>query len=173
MSNSTCPSPCQLYVYTEKEVQDAIAYCPDLGWFDFIGGWDPLTESRRNYYQRDEKMEYWYCPKCKRVHEVEVKTGRVMRIYKRTKRIPAEAMVTSLCVYRKVQVYPYTEELGNPPLDWIVHHVPHKYSYKISEDETKVTAYDSEGKPAFAYALERVYHWDGDTYTNTIEDLKV
>lgn len=160
MSDSTCPSPCELYVYIEKEVQDAITYCPTLEWFDFICGWDPLTESRRNYFQRSEEMEYWYCPKCKRVHEVETRTGRVIRIYKRTKRIPAESEKTnSLCVYSAVEVYPYTEAIHDLTLDWFVYHIPHKYSYKISEDEMKVTAYDHEGNPVFAYVFEERIDW--------------
>lgn len=166
--------PCEynLEVYFGSEIEDALNYNPDLLWFHLLQEWDDKRRCEKHYMHRPE-VHYWYCTKCKRVYEINTQTRRCARVYKRTTHIPegCNESWNTLYAVREVDIYPYTEANDDLTVDEYINRIPHKYSYKISPDESRVIAFDNEGKPAFAYALEREYHWEGDTYT--IEDHKV
>ncbi len=157
MCNTDDPAECEIDVVTEAEVRDAISYNPDISWYDFVCGWDELKECQTNFMHRPE-VDYWYCTKCKRVYEFSGATNRCLRIYKRANRIPQEADDTwqTIFVVSDTELFVYCETFGDPVLEEFIYHTPHRYSYKMSPDETKAVAYDSEHKPVFAYYLEEV-----------------
>lgn len=91
-----CPSDSELFVYTEKEIQAAIAYNPDIRWFDFILNRDALRHCKRLWMLRPTEVEYWYCQECKRVYEVDAHTGNFLRLYKRMQDIPKDSEIVDM-----------------------------------------------------------------------------
>ncbi|MCD8295253.1 MAG: hypothetical protein LUE27_08440 [Clostridia bacterium] len=172
MHDTDDPSEYVLEVYTGSEIEDALKYNPDLLWFHLLQGWDEKQQCMKQYMHHPEAF-YWYCTKCKRVTEVDVQALHGTRVYKRIAKIPkgCDESWDTLYAVREVDIFPYTDANDDLTEDEYINRIPHKYSYKISPDKSRVIAYDNEGKPAFEYALEREYHWDGDAYT--IEDHKV
>ena len=76
LSSTNVPSPNLLHIYSVEEVNQAIAECPEKLLLD---------------YQTDYiGPEYWYCPICKRVYEVEATPqGQATAVYHETKGNPA------------------------------------------------------------------------------------
>ena len=69
LNNSNVPSDCILYIFSKKDVDNAITVDSDITLYDFETG-------------LDEKMEYWYCRNCKRVLAVEsIPGGKVKGSY--------------------------------------------------------------------------------------------
>ena len=85
MTKTDCPSPCSLDIFYKSEVDKAVADDPSIALHDFLSGWDKRNDCRRDYRVRPEPVDYWFCPVCKRVYEVQYKPhGRWLRIYKRS-----------------------------------------------------------------------------------------
>ncbi len=156
MSKTDCPSPCDLDIYYESEILDAIKYNPELRWLDFQGEWDELTNGHKQYMHRPEEVEYWICPECGRIYEVSIKYGRWIRVYKRSEKVPEASTQGWKAIYvlKDMEVDPYTEENADILLADLINDTPRKYTYKISPDETMILAYNTDGAPEFAYELE-------------------
>lgn len=59
MSNTNVPSKDRIHIFKESNIQETLANTPSLSLFDYETG------------KTDDCYEYWYCPKCQRVHIVE------------------------------------------------------------------------------------------------------
>lgn len=69
MSTSVCPSPNIINIFTKEEIKEALIRTPN------ILLWDYYTDTYNG-------VEYWYCPKCKRIYFVEaVPLGSVLKVY--------------------------------------------------------------------------------------------
>lgn len=55
-------------------------------------------------------------------------------------------------------------------MEELIYHKLYDKRCMISADRRRVICY-SEGKPVFAYALEKEYHWDGDNCTEVVYDV--
>ncbi len=159
MSNTSCPCECEIYVYYEKEILDAIAYNPELTWMDFQTDWDELHECKKMYMQRNDNLEYWFCPKCKRVYEVSNTYNRWVRVYKRTEEIPKVSTEGwgKIYVYTDLEEDPITEDNVDITVKDFFRCFPYKFKFRLSPDEKTVIAYNMKGKEAFAYELEEYW----------------
>ena len=69
LSNSTDYETDVYYIFSKKEILEAIQENPQLLYWDF-------------YTDREAECDYWFCPRCKRMMECSLKKGVVLRIYK-------------------------------------------------------------------------------------------
>ena len=160
MQNSTCPSPHMLDVFYDYEIADAQHDEPELLLNDLLMGWSELNCSQKNFQQRPDRFEYWYCLGCGRVTEVSVKLCCATRVYKR---ITIGNGVNSSC-WRKLIVMPDVEvdsaENATMKLrlsDYLANR-PYRYVVKINADETLVVVYCKlSGKLVLEYELEKVW----------------
>ena len=84
MTKTRCPSPCSLDIFYKAEVDKAIYEDPSIALHSFLSGWDERNDCTKEYMDRPEPVDYWYCPACKRVYEVQyIPSGRWLRIYKK------------------------------------------------------------------------------------------
>ena len=84
MTKTSCPSPCSLDIFYDAEVDKAICEDAAITLHSFLSGWDERNDCAKEYMDRPEPVDYWYCPACKRVYEVQYKPGgRWLRIYKK------------------------------------------------------------------------------------------
>ena len=84
MTKTDCPSPCSLYIFYKEEVDRAIYDNPNIMLHDFLSGWDVLNNCQHDFMDRPEPVDYWFCPVCKRVYEVQdVPHGRWIRVFKK------------------------------------------------------------------------------------------
>ena len=86
MYKTDCPSEYSVYIYYESEVEKAIQENPSVSLVDFLTNWDTVHNCSKVYTDRKEPVEYWFCPSCKRVYEVQdIPRGRWLRIYTRVR----------------------------------------------------------------------------------------
>ncbi len=84
MTKTSCPSPCSLDIFYKAGVDKAIYEDPAIALRSFLSGWDERNDCAKAYMDRPEPVDYWHCPVCKRVYEVQYKSGgRWLRIYKK------------------------------------------------------------------------------------------
>lgn len=82
MTNTEAPSKNRLNIFYLKEAEAAIEKNSQIRLWDFYTGWDEKNECKNSFQNREEPVEYWYCPKCKRVYEVQAKSlGRIVRAF--------------------------------------------------------------------------------------------
>lgn len=88
LGSSISPSPYGLSIYYEEEISDAIKENPKVELSDFLTGWDNVNEMQKDFMNRHEPVEYWYCPECHRVYEIQARVGgRWLRVYCRLKQV--------------------------------------------------------------------------------------
>ena len=84
MYKTDCPSEYSLFIYSSSEVEETLQENPAVMLIDFLTNWDSTHDRAKEYMNRKEPVEYWFCPSCKRVYEVQnIPHGRWLRIFKR------------------------------------------------------------------------------------------
>ena len=82
MSNTDAPSKYRINIFYKKEAKEAILNNPQIRLWDFYSGWDEKNKCNNSFQDRKEPVEYWYCPKCRRVYEVQAKSlGKIIRVF--------------------------------------------------------------------------------------------
>lgn len=160
MYRSDDPSPYIVYIYYKKEVDNAIKDNPEITLNDFLTGWDEQHDCNKNYMDRPEPVDYWFCPACKRVYEVQyIPGGRWLRIYHPLDIAAPERFESWKQIYflTDTEVYDATEENWEIRLsDYLRQH--DAVFYYLSPDEKLVYAVNKESsKVAFAYELEEAW----------------
>lgn len=107
--------------------------------------------------ERNEPVEYWFCPVCKRVYEVQsITCGRWLRIYKKLDNIVSEDFNTwsQIYVISDMDVYAVYEKYPEILLsDYLQQH--DSVLYYLSPDERIVHAVDkASSKVLYSYVLE-------------------
>ena len=157
MCTSDSPSPYMLDIYYASEIRQVLANDPDIKLHDFLMGWSEKEGCQKEYRQRSEPVEYWYCTECQRVYEVQaVQGGRWLRIYKRSDAISN----ADYSHWKLIYVMPDTEtdtateaNLAISLADYLKQH--DAVHYYLSPDETLALAVDgATSKPLFCYKLE-------------------
>ena len=157
MGSSDDPSPYIVYIYYKNEADNAIKDNPEVTLHDFLLGWDEKNECQRDYMDRPEPIDYWFCPVCKRVYEVQyIPGGRWLRIYHRSDVAVPESLEGWKQIYfmTDTEVYDATEEDGDIRLsEYLQQH--DSVLYYLSPDEKIVHAVDkTTAKVLFSYELE-------------------
>ncbi len=165
MSKTDCPSPCSLDIFYEEEVDRAVLEDPSIALHSFLSGWDEKNDCAKEYKDRPEPIDYWYCPACKRVYEVQYRPhGRWLRIYKRVR----SADPGDISGWRRIYVLPDMETDRATEEDWDIllsDYLQQHNSvlYYLSPDEKIVSAVDrTTSKAKYSYILE-------DSWTPTSE----
>ncbi|MCR4720528.1 MAG: hypothetical protein K5655_02285 [Lachnospiraceae bacterium] len=159
MSRTDCPSKYILYVYYESEIKNALKDNPSLSLNDFLTAWDSVKNCKKVYQVRKEAVDYWYCPVCKRVYEVQNKPdGRWLRIFKRESPDNSEdySNWTRLYVMTDIGTDSATESDFTIGLSDYLHQID-DIKYYISNDERTLYAVDSTPKILFAYTVEDIW----------------
>ena len=159
MGTSADPSPYIVAVYYDYEVLNAIKEQNDLRLCDFKMEWDEVNNCEKIYMQRKDPVEYWYCPRCRRVHEIHIGLGHILRTYKRTlierSLLDGAEKWRQVFVFLDMATYKATDEDWNITLKEFVEKWPFPCTFRLSPDERKAVAIDNKtGKPAFMYELE-------------------
>lgn len=158
MYTSEDPSPCIIDVYYEPEILQAISDDPDITLHNFMMEWDEKNDCEKIFMQRSEPVDYWFCPKCKRVYECQCMPVGLhwLRIFKRTEApVPKE-----YSNWKRIVVITDTDRFNAIEEDedmllavfmrW--HDSP---IYYISPDDTIVHALDKRSREVlFSYVLE-------------------
>lgn len=156
MYTSDDPSPYIVYVYYKNEADDAIKDNPGITLHDFLTGWDERHGCNRDYMNRSEPVDYWFCPICKRVYEVQyIPGGRWLSIYRRLEVASPESIAGWKQIYfmKDKDVYEATEENWEILLsDYLRQHSD--IMYYLSPNEKIVHAVDSTSKVLYSYMLE-------------------
>lgn len=151
LSNSTDYETDVYYIFSKKEILEAIQENPQLLYWDF-------------YTDREAECDYWFCPRCKRMMECSLKKGVVLRIYKP---IRIKENDLNLETDSWAEFYSYSDnellvltdknyEQGyKMTLREFYEKYPRKFFYRVSPDETRIFAFESNSKKlAFIYGQE-------------------
>ncbi len=157
MYRSDDPSPYIVYIYYKEEAHNAMKDNPEITLNDFLTGWDEKHDCDRDYMDRPEPVDYWFCPVCKRVYEVQyIPGGRWLRIYHRSDVAAPESLEGWKQIYfmTDTEVFDATEENWGIRLsDYLQRH--DNVQYYLSPDEIIVHAVDkATEKVLFSYELE-------------------
>lgn len=160
MTKTDCPSPCSLNIFYKKEVDDAIRSDSDIMLHNFLSGWDEKNDCKHTYMNRTEPVDYWFCPTCKRVYEVQnIPHGHWLRIYKRIRSVTITDIENWIPIYvmPDVETDAATEEKREILLsDYLKQN--HSVQYILSPDEKVVCAIDSaSNKILYSYKLEDIW----------------
>ena len=80
LSNTNCPSDCIIHIFTKEDAMRALNHDENITLLDFLSGWDEKDNCQRRFISGN--MEYWYCPECKRIYQVEaVSCGKATARY--------------------------------------------------------------------------------------------
>ncbi len=157
MYTSDDPCPYIVDIYYKEEIDKAISDDPAITLHNFMLGWDEKNNRQREYTERPEPVEYWFCPVCKRVYEVQnTSCGRWLRIYKKSTDADSDDFTgwKQIYVISDTDVYAVYEE--NPKIllsDYLKQH--DSVLYYLSPDEKTVYAVSKTTvKVLFSYGLE-------------------
>ncbi len=133
MSNTTVPSDSIIEIYRPGDITLAIDQETKL-----IDLWD-------------EKIEYWYCHKCKRITLIERKTSKYKSSYSRIHSIPSPNMkilqgFSPLFFWRDNDFYRATEEDWEITVKDFVKRTPPHYIIRLSPDESKAHVFRTDTK---------------------------
>ncbi len=159
MNTTDDPSPCIVDIYYSEEVESALTNAPDTALNDFLTDWDEKHDCPRESKDRPEPVDYWFCPVCKRIYEMQLKPeGRWLRIFQKTDIVRHDLKDwRRIYVFFDTDVYAATAVKGAnwrlPLRDYLkTHDSPH---YFLSPDETLACAIDpANGQVLYSYALE-------------------
>ena len=157
MYTSDDPSPYIVDIYFKTETDKAINDDPKTTLHNFMLGWDEKNDCQREYMERQEPVDYWFCPVCKRVYEVQnIPHGRWLRIYKKSNEVVSynENGWKQIYIITDMDVYAAYEETDDILLsDYLQQH--DFVRYYLSPDEKIVCAVDkATAKVLFNYTLE-------------------
>ena len=157
MGTSDCPSPNSLDIYYASEIRRALADEPDIKLNDFLSDWCEKEGRQKEYQQRSQPVEYWYCTECHRVYEVQaIPGGRWLRIYKRSD-ISENVDFSgwkSIYVMLEPETDAATEEnIEIRLIDYIELHDNVKY-YLSPDEKFAVAIRNSTMEPIYFYTLE-------------------
>lgn len=157
MYTSDDPCPYILDIYYKVEADKAINNDPEITLQNFMLGWDEKNNCRREYMERSEPVEYWFCPVCKRVYEVQgIPCGRWLRIYKKVDGIASENFREWQQIYVISDTDTYIVYEEHPDIllsDYLRQH--DSVLYYLSPDEKIVHAVENaSSKILFSYVLE-------------------
>lgn len=157
MGTSECPSPYSLEIFYDSEVQRALADNPDIALHNFLFGWDEKNDCQKEYMDRPEPVEYWYCIECHRVYEVQaIPRGRWLRVFKKTTGVASG----DYSKWKQIYVMPEVETDAATEKDYEIRLSDYlrqhdSVLYYLSPDETVACAIDkASSKVLFSYVLE-------------------
>lgn len=157
MYRSDDPSPYIVYIYYKEEADNAMKDNPEITLNDFLTGWDEKHDCDCDYMDRPEPVDYWFCPVCKRVYEVQyIPGGRWLRIYHR----PDVAVPESLNGWKQIYFFTDTEVHDATEPDWDIRLSDYlqqhdNVRYYLSPNEKIVHAVDkTTSKVLFSYEME-------------------
>ena len=159
MYKTDCPSQYSLFIYYADEVNSAIHDNPTIMLIDFLSNWDTPHDCAKEYMKRNEPVEYWFCPSCKRVYEVQdIPHGRWLRIF--TREVPEPKMPFDHSEWNRIYVMTDIETDGATEADYEItlseflrqHDTT---QYYLSPDERVVCAVDkATDLVIYSYELE-------------------
>ena len=166
MYTSDDPCPYIVDIYYKAEADKAIGDDSEITLHNFMLGWDEKNNCQREYMERPEPVEYWFCPVCKRVYEVQCfPGGRWLRIYKKSDSMKSEGHDgwKQIYVITDTDVYVAYEKSEDIRLsDYLQQH--DTILYYLSPDEKIAHAVDkTTAKVLFSYELE-------DSWSPSAED---
>lgn len=157
MTKTFCPSPCTLDIFSKEEIDKAINEEPFIALHNFLEGWDEKNDCKKEYMDRPEPVDYWFCPVCKRVYEVQnIPHGRWLRIYKRSC-VPTPENFDD---WKQIYVLTDVETDQATEVDWEIKLSDYlrqhdSVLYYLSPDEKTAHAVDkATSKVLFSYVLE-------------------
>ena len=157
MHTTDCPSPYIVDIYYKAEADKAINDDPNITLHNFLIDWDEKNNCQRRFMKRTEPVDYWFCPVCKRVYEVQnIPHGRWLRIYKKTN-IPVSE---SFDGWKQIYVMPDADTDAAMEEEWEIHLSDYlkqhdSVLYYLSPDETIIHAVEkSSSKVLYSYELE-------------------
>ena len=157
MAKTDCPSPCSLEIFYKFEVERAVERDPSIKLLDFLSGWDEKNDCLREYKMRPEPVDYWFCPACGRIYEVQyIPGGRWLRIYNRVDALINVDMEnwTRIYVMLDTETDVATEKVWDLKLADYLQQYDTIHHY-ISPEETMVSAVDKEtSEILYSYVLE-------------------
>ena len=157
MGTTDCPSPYGLEIFYDSEIRNALINDPGITVHNFLLGWDEKHECQREYMDRNEPVDYWYCLECHRVYEVQaIRSGRWLRVYNRS---GADVPVSfdgwkQIWVMPETATYAATEVAPEISLsDYLRQH--DSVLYYLSPDETVAHVVDkASSQILLSYVLE-------------------
>lgn len=157
MHTTDCPSPYIVDIYYKSEADKAISNDPNITLHNFLLGWDEKNGCNHEYMDRPEPVDYWFCPVCKRVYEVQnIPHGRWLRIFKMTDTSASVSMKEwkQLYVMFDAETDAAMEKEGGILLsDYLKQH--DSTIYYLSPDEKTALAVDkATAKTLYSYELE-------------------
>ena len=161
MGSSESPSPYGLSIYYSYEVEAAIKANPLITLHDFLLDWDEINKCQHTYMQRKEPVDYWYCPTCHRVYEVQSQIGgRWLRVFlssNNSKRLEDFSGWRRIYVMTEMSTDAATDKTPSILLAEYLKELTMP-SFYISPNETKVYAVDLQTEQVvFVYELEDMW----------------
>ncbi len=159
MTNTVAPSENLLKIFYYCEAENAIKDNPGIRLWDFYTGWDEKNRRNNSFMKRIEDVEYWKCPACKRVYEVQAQScGNIIRAYERNEDCDKGKVSVSglkeLVVLKDVEMDDMlSENEGMTLKDYLRKEKPIRYF--SSEDETTVYEVNSDDQIVEVYKHAR------------------
>ena len=157
LTKTDCPSPCSIDIFYKEEIDNAIQSDSNITLHNFLSGWDEIYACQHEFMIRPESVDYWFCPECKRVYEVQNKPqGRWLRIYQRS----APDVLTRFDEWRQIYVMPDIETDAATEENWEITlsaYLKHHSSIVcfLSPDENTACLIDRKtDKFLYCYVLE-------------------
>lgn len=149
MSDTDCPSQNIIHVYTKSETEAAIKADPTVSLWDF--------------HMFERQYEYWYCPICKRVHQLDIGKRRIWRTFrpvKATRHSFHQAVQgwEELFIFSDTDIDYATEMDFGITLSDFINNSTNAYQFRISPKNDVIEAYSRKTlMPALAYIVETEY----------------
>ena len=146
MSNSNDPNEYTISVYKKTDVENTLKGEPQIRLIDF----DTL----------DWDYEYWYCPKCGRIHKVEnIPCGKVVeRLMKNTDNASKETRDPAweeYYVFSDVEMFDAEEE--DRTLADFVHELGESHLYFVNDSDGEIYKENANGEYNLVYRKEKTH----------------
>lgn len=157
MTKTDCPSPCSIAIFYKEEIDNAIRGDSSITLHDFLSGWDAKNYRPCSFMARPVPVDYWFCPACKRVYEVQnIPQGRWLRVYARTDTV----VPNSFDEWKQIYVMPdvETDAATEDDFELLLSAYLKQHDgivYHLSPEESIVCAVDRQtGSVLYSYSLE-------------------
>ena len=144
MSNSNDPNEYIIKVYKKSDIENAIKENYNVRLIDF----DTL----------DWDYEYWYCPKCDRIHKVEnIPCGKVVKRFAKSSGSiltkECSSLLTAYYIFTDIEIY--NAEEANMSLADFINELGNSHLYMISKDSEKIFKMNTIGEYQLFYQVEK------------------
>lgn len=156
LSSVDSPNDVELMVFNGSAINQLMSTNPDM----------LLTDVMLDYDMQDEYC--WYCKDCGRVYVFRNNHQLCNRVYlihdyNNEESLDTVLQLRELYIYTSKQIQDPTDEDFNYSLKDFFDNLPHPYRYYITDDLTKVYAYDMNSHSiAHCYVLEATYNDEPD-----------